>query len=187
MALSIRLLTPEYEESYMKFIMNKKESLMYYSLSFRKFLTELLGDKSEYLIAVSDKEDVVGCMPIFYRENHQYGVVANSLPYYGGHGGPIAANAEIMKMLLGKYLDRVKEKGCVASTVIGSPLEDYDQLYRDILQPDYIDERIELMTYFPYNTGLTNADALMSTYHHMERRCIKKAITLIVPDKEEPL
>ena len=176
MALSIRLLTPEYEESYMKFVMNKKESLMYYSLSFRKFLTELLGDKSEYLIAVSGKEDVVGCMPIFYRENHQYGVVANSLPYYGGHGGPIAASTEIMEMLLEKYLDTVKEKGCVASTVIGSPLEDYDRLYRDIVKPNYIDERIELMTYFPYETGLPMENALMSKYHYKERNSIRKAI-----------
>lgn len=176
MPVSIRKLTPEYEESYMRFVMNKKESLMYYSLSFRKFLTELLGDNSEYLIAVSDKGEVIGCMPVFYREDYQYGTVANSLPYYGGHGGPIAENKETIKLLLEKYVDTIKEKRCVASTIIGSPLENYDQLYRDVVKPNYIDERIELMTYFPYDIGLSLEDALMSKYHYKERNSIRKAI-----------
>lgn len=175
MNISIMKLTSEYEESYMNFVMNKKESLMYYSLQFRNFLTDLLGDESEYLIAVVDNQ-VVGCLPIFYRNGVQNGIVANSLPYYGGHGGPIADNEEIMAALLKEYVKVITEKGCVASTVIGSPLEDFDQLYKEIVIPDYIDERIELMTYFPYGTERSNEDALMSKFHHMERRCIRKAI-----------
>lgn len=176
MNFTIKKLTKEYEEKYNSFVLNKCESLMYYSLKFRVFLTELLGDRSEYLIAVDESDDVVGCLPIFYRENSDFGIVANSLPYYGGHGGPIAYDDNVLKALMEEYVKTINAKGCVASTVIGSPLEDYDQLYKDIINPDYIDERIELMTYFPYDSGKTIADALMSKYHHMERRCIRKAI-----------
>ena len=51
--------------------------------------------------------------------------------------------------------------------MIGSPLEDYDLFYKEIIRPDYIDERIELMTYFPYDSELPASDALMKQYHHM--------------------
>ncbi len=175
MGILIKRLTSEYDESYMNFVMKKKASLMYYSLKFRSFLTDLLQDESEYLIAIDSDNEVVGCLPIFYRDSDNM-LVANSLPYYGGHGGPIAKNQEIIEALIVEYVKTIREKGCVASTIIGSPLEDYDHLYKNVIKPSFIDERIELMTYFPYGTEMTNEDALMSIYHHMERRCIKKAI-----------
>lgn len=176
MKFEIKIMTKEYEDSYTKFILNKKESLMYYSLQFRGFLTDLLNDESEYLIAVDNSGVVIGCLPIFYRDNPKTGIVANSLPYYGGHGGALANRDDVRIALLDKYVDTIKSKGCVASTIIGSPLEDFDQQYRNAIEQDFIDERIELMTYFPYREGVPNAEALMSIYHHMERRCIKKAI-----------
>lgn len=176
MVFTIKRLTADYEKSYMEFVLGKKESLMYYSVQFRDFLAELLNDEYEIIIAVDEKDHVIGCLPIFYRKDKKGHFVANSLPYYGGHGGPIAHDDSVMKALLEEYVNTTNEKNCVASTIIGSPLENYDQLYRDIVKPDYIDERIELMTYFPYDSELPAADALMSKYHHMECRCIKKAI-----------
>ena len=175
MSAIIKSLSNEYEESYTDFVLSKKESLMYYSLQFRKFLSELLGDESEYLIAV-DNDKVVGCLPIFFRKDPKNGVVANSLPYYGGHGGPLAEDVDIMEKLLKKYVEVVSEKKCVASTIVGSPLEDFDSVYKEILRPDYIDERIELMTYFPYSDDLQNAESLMKAFHYKERNSIRKAI-----------
>lgn len=172
----IKRLTAEYEKSYMEFVLSKKESLMYYSVQFRDFLADLLNDEYETIIAVDGKNQVIGCLPIFYRQDKEGRIVANSLPYYGGHGGPIAHNDSVMQALLEEYVYAINGKNCVASTIIGSPLEHYDQLYKDIVKPDYIDERIELMTYFPYESELPIPDALMSKYHHMERRCIRKAI-----------
>lgn len=176
MKFEIKVMTKEYEDSYTRFILNRKESLMYYSLQFRDFLTDLLKDESEYLIAVDNNDEVIGCLPIFYRKNSETGIVANSLPYYGGHGGVFANENDVRIALLNKYLDTIKSKGCVASTIVGSPLEDLNQLYSNIIKQDFIDERIELMTYFPYSKDISNAEALMDIYHHMERRCIKKAI-----------
>ncbi len=176
MRFSIKRLTHEYEKNYMEFVYSKKESLMYYSIQFRNFLAELLMDSYETIIAVNENDEVVGCLPIFYRRDKDNRLVANSLPYYGGHGGPIAFGDDVMEALLREYVRIINEKKCIASTVIGSPLEDYDLFYKEIIRPDYIDERIELMTYFPYDSELPASDALMKQYHHMERRCIRKAI-----------
>lgn len=175
MDFEIKRLTKEYEDSYMRFVLNKKESLMYYSVQFRDFLADLLDDEHETIIAVDEKDEVIGCLPIFYRKDKENGIVANSLPYYGGHGGPLAINDIVMKVLLEEYVKAVSERKCVASTVIGSPLEDYDLLYKEIIKPDYIDERIELMTYFPYDTGLSFEESLMNKYHYKERNSIRKA------------
>lgn len=168
-------LTDELEEKYTQFVNEKKDSLMYYSLQYRRLLIELLGDESEYLVAVDCDGNVIGCLPIFYRNDYEIGKVANSLPFYGSHGGVLANNRDIGERLIDEYLRVIKEKNCVASTIIGSPLEDLDEFYRNRIQPTFIDERIELMTYFPYNE-LNEDEALMQIYHYKTRNAIRKAI-----------
>lgn len=172
----ITVLSGELEEKYTQFVDMKKESFMYYSLKYRRLLTELLGDESEYLVAVDSDGNVIGCLPIFFKSDEETGTVANSLPFYGGHGGVLADSGDVREHLLDAYIRVIKKRNCAASTIVGSPLEDYDALYKDKIQPTFIDERIELMTYFPYMDGISYASSLMDSYHHMERRCIKKAI-----------
>lgn len=168
-------LTDELEEKYVQFINTKKESLMYYSLKYRRLLTELLGDESEYLVAVDCDGNVKGCLPIFFRNDYEIGTVANSLPFYGSHGGVLAENNDVRERLIDEYIRVIKKRNCFASTIVGSPLEDYDDLYRSRIQPTFIDERIELMTYFPYS-GLSVDEALMQIYHYKTRNAIRKAI-----------
>lgn len=176
MDFSIKRLDEEYESSYTNFILNKKESLMYYSIKYRNFISDLLEDHFEYLIAVDADNEVIGCMPIFYRDNPNTGIVANSLPYYGGHGGVLANDDNVRRALLEEYISTIKSRKCVASTIVGSPLEDLDLLYKDIIKQDFIDERIELMTYFPYVDGVSYAESLMNIYHYKERWSIRKAM-----------
>lgn len=171
----ITVLSDELEEKYTQFVDGNKHAFMYYSLKYRGLLSELLGDESEYLVAVDPEGSVIGCLPIFFRKDEETGTVANSLPFYGGHGGVLADDSAVREDLLEEYIRVVKERNCVASTMIGSPLEDYDVLYRDKIQPTFIDERIELMTYFPYNE-LSADEALMGVYHYKTRNAIRKAI-----------
>lgn len=171
----ITVLSGELEEKYTQFVDMKKESFMYYSLKYRRLLTELLGDESEYLVAVDSDGNVIGCLPIFFKSDEETGTVANSLPFYGGHGGVLADSSDVRKHLLDAYIRVIKKRNCAASTIVGSPLEDYDALYKDKIQPTFIDERIELMTYFPYNE-LSADEALMGIYHYKTRNAIRKAI-----------
>ncbi|MCM1125489.1 MAG: GNAT family N-acetyltransferase [Lachnospiraceae bacterium] len=172
----IKVLTDEYADRYEKYVSNKKDSLMYWSLKYRGILTDFLGDESEYLIAVDADDDVIGCLPIFYRKDNDFGIVANSLPYYGSHGGILADDDRVRNCLLDEYVNRMHAQSCAASTIVGSPLTDYDGLYKEKLKPTYIDERIELMTYFPYDNDLDVDEALMAKYHYKVRNMIRKAI-----------
>lgn len=175
-AFDIRVLADEYADRYEKYVSSKKDSLMYWSLKYRGILNDFLGDESEYLIAVDRDDNVIGCLPIFYRKDADLGVVANSLPYYGSHGGVLADDARVRNDLLDEYLNHVRARNCVASTIVGSPLTDYDELYKEKLEPAYIDERIELMTYFPYGDNLAVDQILMSKYHYKVRNVIRKAV-----------
>ena len=175
MRVEVKALSIDYEKKYMDYVNQKRESLMYYSLKYRDFISEILDDRSEYLIAIDESDEVVGCMPVFFRENAETGVVANSLPYYGGHGGMLADDDEVRVALLEKYMEVVRTKGCVAATIIGSPLENLDEIYKRVFKPDFIDERIELMTYFPYESGPSFEESLMQIYHYKERNSIRKA------------
>lgn len=172
----VRVLTDGYADRYMEYVGNKKDSLMYWSLKYRKVLSDLLGDESEYLIALDANDRVIGCLPIFYREDCDLGTVANSLPYYGSHGGVLADDDNVRESLLDEYINHVQARDCVASTIVGSPLMNYDELYKRKLEPTYIDERIELMTYFPYSDELAADRALMDIYHYKVRNVIRKAI-----------
>lgn len=170
----ITTLTDGLEEKYTEFINIKKDSFMYYSLQYRRLLTELLGDESEYLVAVDFENNVLGCLPIFYRIDPEMGMVANSLPFYGSHGGVLAEDDTIRESLLDEYIQIIKKRKCVASTIVGSPVTDYDMLYKNKIHPTFIDERISLMTYFPYS-GLDLDEALMGVYHYKTRNVIRKA------------
>lgn len=171
----VKFLNEEHEKQYRDYIANNKNSFMYYSLQYRELLTTLLQDKSEYLIAL-DGNDIVGCMPVFYRTDSELGTVANSMPYYGGHGGPLADNDCVRRKLLAAYLQELEKKKCVAATVVGSPIEDFDWLYKEEFQPTFIDERIELMTYFPKVDKDKIADSLIGIFHYKVRNMIRKAI-----------
>lgn len=173
--ISIAILTEEYENKYRDYIAKNKNAFMYYSLQYRKLLTNLLQDESDYLIAL-EGNDIVGCMPVFYRTDPELGTVANSMPYYGGHGGPLADSDGVRRKLLEAYLKEIQKKQCVASTIVGSPIEDFDWLYKDVLKPTFIDERIELMTYFPKVDEDIASESLMGIFHYKVRNMIRKAI-----------
>lgn len=170
----IEILNEQYEEKYEKFVHSTTKSFIYHSLKYRKLLEGLFSkDESEYLIAIDADDNVIGCLPVFYRDG-ALGRVANSLPYYGAHGCVLSESDEVRKQLLEKYMN-ITNKSCVASTIVGSPIEDYDALYKEKLRPDFIDERIELMTYFRYDIDKSNAEVLMEQFHYKTRNAIRKA------------
>lgn len=173
--IDIKILEDTLNNQYNDFLLKTHGAFIYHSLKYRELLTRLFpGDTYEYLIAVDGEGSIIGCLPIFYRKG-EYGIVANSLPYYGAHGCVLAQNDKVRELLLKRYNTTLIEHNCVASTIIGSPDEDFDLIYKKYISPDYIDERIELMTYFDYNMGQDYKQILMTQYHYKTRNVIRKA------------
>ena len=130
--MEIKLLTSEMNKQYHEFLLKNPNSLFYYSLKYKDFLKELLGCQEEYLISVESNE-IKGVFPLLYTKS-KYGIIYNSLPYYGSSGGIIADGTEAFEMLVGRYNDIIHNDGVASSTVVANPLleQDYSGIEYDL-------------------------------------------------------
>lgn len=110
------------EEEYEDFVLSRPTALLYQSLRFRDFLTALIGCEPRYAVAIRS-EEVVGAMPLMATDG-PYGVVMNSLPYFGSNGGILSRDDEAGRALVDWYTDQLAQPRVAAGTVIASPLED---------------------------------------------------------------
>ncbi|MBF0165919.1 MAG: GNAT family N-acetyltransferase, partial [Magnetococcales bacterium] len=77
--------------------------------------------------------------------------------------------------LMEGYRRLLGERGCIAATLIASPLDpDHDQL-KSLLQPDFIDSRRGLITPLP-EAGEDDESALMERFHGKSRNMVRKAL-----------
>ncbi len=174
--ISCRILPENEINKYEKFLLGKKEALLFYSVKYLELLKSLIGDDYAILIAEDEDRNVVGAVPIFRKRSSRFGTVLNSSPFYGSHGGVLANDAVVAEKLLVEYSNIMHLHKCVAATIVGSPLEDWDDIYKKVFQPRFVDERIGMMTFFPYVDGRAYSDTLMEIYDPSLRRNIKKAI-----------
>lgn len=154
------------EDAYAGFIASLPESLLYYSLSYKRFLESLLGCSSNYQIAVADGS-VVGVLPLMERTG-AYGRVVNSLPYYGSNGGAMAATGDGMDALVDFFSSYVSAPDVAAATWIENPLSPMDSGVPHTL----LDHRIG---HFTNLTPLTSEQSLLEKVDSSARRNVKKA------------
>lgn len=173
MELKISILDEVGKEEYEKYILQKENSLIYVSVKYQKLLEELLNDKSYYLVA-KENECIMGVLPCFLRENNKYGNILNSLPFYGSTGSIICDNQRIREKLLMAYYQLSKDFHCVASTMITSPFEKDIAWYKKNIEPQFIDERIGQITFFPAGDE-GESERLWHAIDAKNRNSIKKA------------
>lgn len=113
-------LCSEREAAYSRFVDDHPAALISYSLAYRDFLTELLGCRARYAVALRG-DDVVGILPLMSIDG-ALGTVLNSLPYFGSNGGVLAVEPEAHTALLGWYADQARADGVMAATIIANPL-----------------------------------------------------------------
>lgn len=89
--------------------------LLYHGPAYRDLLVDHLGCRSEELVAERDGT-VVGFLPVMWHRG-----VANSLPFYGSHGGVLAADAEAAAALLDAWDERATDPATRAATLVGNP------------------------------------------------------------------
>ena len=167
--MEIKVLSPDFEKSYGEFLLSFEEALLYYSLKYKRFLEKLLGCESSYQLAV-DGDEILGVLPLMKMEG-KYGVVINSLPYYGSNGGVLTRSREAIELLVAEY-NLISGRSDVASaTVITHPLLqiDYSRLNRDMT-----DKRIGQFT--SLDLADSPGDHLAESFESSGRRNIRKAI-----------
>lgn len=168
--MKISLLGPNDEVAYEQFLLGMEDSFLYYSLSYKSFLQDLLGCTPEYWIAW-DSDRIVGVLPMMWQEG-PYGRVANSLPYYGSNGGVVAATSDAAVALTQKYNELACAQGVLSSTWICHPLRRIGHLPKHT----FVDERIGQFTSLEWCSSDIES-SLRAAIDGSARRNIRKAET----------
>ena len=161
-------LASDLEDEYERFVLAHPCSLVYYSLRFRDFLTELLGCRPRYTIAL-DNNGISAVLPLM-RTDGRYGQVLNSLPYYGTNGGVLATDLEAEAALVEHYRLSLNDAAVAAATVIENPL----QPGRVAIPHDLVDTRIGHITLFEGNDSSPD-EQLARLIDGSARRNVRKA------------
>lgn len=96
------------------------EGLVYYTPAFRRYLLAVAGGECRSRLAIAEGR-VTGVLPLLALAG-PYGVVLNSLPFFGSNGGILSTSAAAESALLAEY-DRVAAEVVVA-TWISHPFMD---------------------------------------------------------------
>jgi hypothetical protein len=115
------LLTPNDEEEYTIFLSRHRARMLYYMIPYRDLLQAHLGCEAQYFIARDSHERIRGLLPTMVRRG-KYGIVVNSLPFFGSHGGVLADSPEAEQVLWNTWNDVTGV--AAAATVILNPFGD---------------------------------------------------------------
>lgn len=175
-------LSEDMELSYTDFILKFEQTMLYSSIKFRRLLKQFLQAGDKYLVALSDKNEIKGVLPLFIKRNDKYGNVINSLPFYGSNGAIICDQFDetTKDTLIKKYQELLNEKNVASGTIITSPFEKDNGYYESKVYYQYKDSRIGQVTIFP-----DRSDALMNIFHSKTRNTIRKGIKMNVTVKWE--
>lgn len=161
-------LDSKHYSDYQTFLHSIDKSLIYYTVSYKGFIQELLGCKSQYWVVV-ENDQITGVLPSMEMKG-PHGRVINSLPYYGSNGGVLATTITARNALCEKYNRVVRERGVAAATFVTHPLM---PIHGSLVAHDFVDERIGQFTLLT-NEGDAAAE-LLERLDGSTRRNIRKA------------
>ena len=104
--MKIEILNKNIYSEYEEFIQSFEGGLFFYSLKYRSFLEELLECESSYYV-VLENDKILAIYPMMAK-NGKFGIVYNSLPFYGSHGGILSTSHEATELLMKKIKFNIK-------------------------------------------------------------------------------
>lgn len=151
--------------------MNSKADLFHYSDAFVSFLASALP-KAE-LVTLEGPDDTR--MHVAVCHDRRFGKVANSLPFFGSHGGPSPiAGAAGKRELLSKFFQWASDNNIASATVIENPFDPFDEAMIAVSGLESVDDRIGQFTKLPASDSDDLDDALFSLFHTKTRNAVRK-------------
>lgn len=111
----------------------------YQSTQHLRFLQKILKINVEFVTAVENGK-LLGALPLFKKKT-KYGIVINSLPFFGSYGGLVADKIDIKKNILNFLNEYNKEQDVLSSVIIANPF-DSSEVYEKFFKFDDKDERL---------------------------------------------
>lgn len=131
--------------------------MFFHSTGYMGLLESFLNSKPHYLVAVDDGQ-YVGALPLFLKENSEYGNIINSLPFVGSHGGFVvrrgADKQKVMGTLYSSFLEFAESKGCALSTIITPLFGESRLLCGGVVKNDFTEDRLSQVTELRPSTDL---------------------------------
>ncbi|MGE6791805.1 GNAT family N-acetyltransferase [Pseudomonas guineae] len=173
MSYEFKLYGLEGAECLEDFFSSVPNALLYHSIKYARLLSEFLEAEYCCVVAVDGAGAVVGSIPFFIKESNG-SLVANSMPFYGSHGGVVLRepNDVLFSELLGFYLNYVEQRGCSVSTIIASPFTDDAARYESYLQVTPSDSRLGQVTELPCDASY---EVLIASLPSKTRNMVRKA------------
>ena len=175
-SLSVTVLTPQFENSYQKFIDLTDKSMLYHSLKYRSLLRAILPNSVDHYLCVFEDSEIVGSMPLFIHDGLK-GKVINSLPFFGSHGGILFKEGyqkRVFELLSNSLNSLIKEIKASSVTLIEPLFGAQSNLY-DVFNSNFFDFRIGQITRMPKVGGEEQIDlTLMNCIHSKTRNQIRK-------------
>ncbi len=86
------------------YVESHKEAGVYHLSIWKNLLEKIFNSRCHYLIAVSDKGDVCGVLPLIHFNNRLFGNFIVSMPYFN-HGGVLSSSTKAGEVLLNRAIE----------------------------------------------------------------------------------
>lgn len=139
--------------------------LMHHAPAFAAFLSEALPGTEVKTLEVRDCGALTGILRVAIRHDPTFGTVVNSLPFFGSHGGPMAAHRTARLALLHEFRALVESLDAASATLIEDPFTPLDAELIAATGLEVVDDRIGQFTRLP---------ATMDALHVKTRNAIRK-------------
>lgn len=189
--IEVRPLGPAERDAYQAAVRSTAEAWIYGTLEYRDLLRGMVQGDDRYLVAIDERGAVLGGMPVFEISAPGAGVVLNSLPWYGSHGGCVLKGErsdEVRRALLTAYRDRVIALDPLSATIVLTPAEQPAlETYKAILNPVAEDNRVSQVTPLPVD-GPDLDERLQAVFSRKTRNLVRKSVkqrfALVTADEE---
>jgi hypothetical protein len=158
--------------------------LIYYTTQYVAFLTDLLSCTDESIRLQNSLSD--DRIPLLVKDG-TFGKVANSLPFFGSHGGPVVSGEsdENRLALLLELEGLIGLRAYSSVTVVENPFKPLSITEVNALSfLQVVDTRVSQITCWPENSEVTE-DSLMSIFHQKTRNAIRKGLLRVGEIKEK--
>jgi len=174
----IKILSKEIEHEYQNLLDTSASALFTHSLNYRKFLSSILKNSTDKYLCLYINGELEAAVPVFIQDS-PLGIVVNSLPYYGSHGGIITKaehtdGALIYSLLLNAINDLCKRIDALSCTIIESPFDSNE--HYQTFGADLHDERIGQVVHLPkVDEANSYAYTLLHSFHQKTRNIVRKS------------
>jgi hypothetical protein len=156
-----------------------KPELIYYTKVYQDFLKELLLAADESISVLRSTHQST-CLPLLVKDG-PLGRIANSLPFYGSHGGPHSMTGEPYERVdaLRVLEERIDNGDYSSVTVIENPFDCLSKEEVAVLKNlEVVDTRISQVTQWDEDIKPTES-LLLEKFHPKTRNAVRKGLIRI--------